>query len=81
MREDGCTGVPKSLCVRVCAKHGGDIHFSKAQQTCMPPSMFGLLLCIYGGVVNICSSVLIFCLLILVLATHYFSILQISNEE
>ena len=38
------------VCVRlcVCRKRGrGDIHFGKAQQLCKPPSMFGLLLCIF----------------------------------
>ena len=52
--EVGCVGVPISLCVCVCVcvcvcrKGGrGDIHFGKAQQLCMPPSMFGLLLCIF----------------------------------
>ena len=35
------------VCVCVCRKRGGgDIHFGKAQKFCMPPSMFGLLLCI-----------------------------------
>ena len=56
--EVGCVGVPISLCVcvclyarvcvYVCTKWGrGDVHFGKAQQLCMPPSMFGLLLCIF----------------------------------
>ena len=36
------------VCVCVCRKGGrGDIHFGKAQQLSMPPSMFGLLLCIF----------------------------------
>ena len=36
------------VCVCVCRKRGrGDIHFGKVQQLCMPPSMFGLLLCIF----------------------------------
>ena len=54
----GSVGVPISMCVRgcvyvcvcvcVCRKRGGgDIHFGKAQHLCMPPSMFGLLLCIF----------------------------------
>ena len=38
-------GVPTSLCVCVQKKRG-DIHFSKAQELCMPSSVFGLLLCI-----------------------------------
>ena len=34
-------------CVCVCVqKRGGGIHFTKAQELCMPLSMFGLLLCI-----------------------------------
>ena len=50
MGGDGCVGVPISLCVCVCVqKKGGGIHFSKAQALCMPPSMFGLLLCICRG--------------------------------
>ena len=36
-------------CVCVCAEKGGGIHFSKAQELCMAPSMFGLLLCICRG--------------------------------
>ena len=60
VEEVGCVGVPISLCVCVCVcvcvgvcvcvceKRGrGDIHFGKAQQLCMPPSMFGLLLYIF----------------------------------
>ena len=58
--EFGCVGPPISLhvcvcvCVCVCVylcvcrKRGrGDIHFGKAQQLCMPPSMFVLLLWIF----------------------------------
>ena len=50
--EVGCVGVPISLCVCVCVcvcrKRGrGDINFGEAQQLCMLPSMFGLLLCIF----------------------------------
>ena len=58
--EFGCVGVPISLCVCVflcvcvcvsvcvCRKRRRmDIHIGKAQQLCMPPSMFGLLLCIF----------------------------------
>ena len=57
MGEVGCVGVPISLyvcvclcvCVCVCRKRGrGDLRFGKAQQLCMPPSMFGLLLCIFS---------------------------------
>ena len=44
----GCVGVPISLCVCVHKKEGY-IHFSKAQEFCMPPSMFGLLVCICRG--------------------------------
>ena len=87
VEEDGCVGVPPSLCVCVyvcvcvcvclcvcacvclcvcmcvCAKKKGwgDIQFGKAQQLCMPPSMFGLLLCIFRegyyleNGVNICE--------------------------
>ena len=56
VEEVGCVRVPMSLCVCVCVcgcvcvcrKRGrGHIHFCKAQQLCMPPSMFGLLLCIF----------------------------------
>ena len=36
---DGCVGVAISLCV--CAKKGGDIHFSKAQESCLPPIVCG----------------------------------------
>ena len=45
-----CVCVYVCVCLRVCAckKRGrGDIHFGKAQQLCMPPSIFGLLLCIF----------------------------------
>ena len=43
-----CVCVCVCLCLCVCTKRGrGDIHFGKAQQLCMPPSMFGLLLCIF----------------------------------
>ena len=36
------------VCVCVCRKGGrGDIRFGKAKHLCMPPSMFGLLLCIF----------------------------------
>ena len=45
-----CVCVYVCVCVCVCRKRGrGDIHFGKAQQLCMPPSMFGLLLCIFRG--------------------------------
>ena len=38
------------VCVCVCVqKKGGNIHFSKAQESCMPPSVCGLLLCICRG--------------------------------
>ena len=58
------------VCVCVCVqKKGGDIHFSTAQELCMPPSVCGLLLCICREV-NICGSVLIFRRLILMPATH-----------
>ena len=41
-----CVCVCVSVCV--CRKRGrGDSNFGKAQQLCMPPSMFGLLLCIF----------------------------------
>ena len=46
---DGCAGMPISFCVCVCVfaqKRGGDIHFTKALELCMPSSIFGLLLCI-----------------------------------
>ena len=51
---NGCVGVPTSLCVCLCVylcvqKKAVDIHFCRAQELCMPPSMFGLLLCICGG--------------------------------
>ena len=47
---DGCVGVAISFCVCVCEqKKEGDIHLSKAQQSCIPPSVCGLLLCICRG--------------------------------
>ena len=43
-----CVCVCVSMCLCVCRNRGrGDIHFGKAQQLCVPPSMFGLLLCIF----------------------------------
>ena len=45
-----CLYVYVCVCVYlcVCRKRGrGDIYFGKTQQLCMPPSMFGLLLCIF----------------------------------
>ena len=54
MAELRCVEVPISLCVCVCVrvcvcrKRGKeDTLFGKAQQLCMPPSVFGLLLCIF----------------------------------
>ena len=45
-----CGGGCQYVCVCVCVQEkGGGIHFSKAQELCMPPSMFGLLLCICRG--------------------------------
>ena len=51
---DGCVGVPIFVCVCVCVcvcvqKKWGIIRFIKAQELCMPPSMFGLFLCICRG--------------------------------
>ena len=48
----GCQYHGVCVCVWVggCVqKKGVDIHFSKAQELCMPPSMVGLLLCICRG--------------------------------
>ena len=45
-----CVCMYVCVCVCVCRKRErtrGDIHFGKAQQLCMPPRMFGLLLCIF----------------------------------
>ena len=45
-----CVRACVCVCVCLCGKGGkGDIHFGKARQLCMPPSMFGLLLCIFMG--------------------------------
>ena len=42
----GGTNIIVCVCVCVCAEKGGEFHFSKAQELCMPTSVLRLLLCI-----------------------------------